>query len=283
MEKEHHGLLFGVLSAIANTILSVLIKGATDIPNLTIIFFRFAIGLFFLIPYAYRKSIPFTLSGVFKHLTRALFGLAAIGLYVVAVKLAPLVNVMALWNTTPLFIPLVVLIWMKVWISKRRFFSIFVGFFGVVVILRPVGFTEMGNLIALVSALFTAIGWVGIRQLSKSESTQAILLYFFVISTILTFFPMIMHWQPISDWRGWSILFSVGLLSYFSQYFTTLAFTHAPASKVGVTTYLTVIFGAFAGWWFFNEGMDLWDFVGAFLVIVGGVLTLMERSQPIKR
>ena len=281
--KEHHGFIYGVLSALANAVMTVFVKFAVDVNNPTLIFFRFLIGLLMLLPLVRKKKIHFSLRSIPKHLFRALCGLAAIATYIIAVKLVPIVNAVALWNTAPLFIPFVVLIWMKLLVSKKRFFAVFVGFVGVLFILRPTELLhDAGNLFALSSGLLSAIGWVGIRQLSRSESTETILLYYFVISVAFMFIPMLATWTPVVNWLDWVYILGIGIFGYLNQHFLTQSFAHAPASKVSAMNYLTVIFGALAGWWIFDEKVSWVDSFGISLVIVGGILALLDKSEPAK-
>jgi len=71
------------------------------------------------------------------HLIRAVCGLAAVYCYFTAIKYIPIVDGIVLANTIPLFIPLIILIWLKLTVPIRRVLAVCVGFLGVLVILRP--------------------------------------------------------------------------------------------------------------------------------------------------
>jgi drug/metabolite transporter (DMT)-like permease len=278
--KEHHGFIYGILSAIASAVMTVFIRFAFEVPSAMVVFFRFLIALVLIIPLCYQKSVSFSMAQVPKHLTRALCGLAAMWVYISAVKRTNLIDAIALWNTAPLFLPFILLIWQRTLVSTKRFLTGLVGFAGVLFILRPSDLlSNSGNLLGLVNGLLSAISWVGIRQLSKTESTETILLYFFTISTALMVIPSFIEWQPLSL-TNWLYIVGVGFFSCLNQYFLTKSYTHAPASKVSSLNYLTVIFGGLAGWWIFNEVPAFWDLFGVGLIILGGVLALLDRSEP---
>jgi drug/metabolite transporter (DMT)-like permease len=286
MEKSHHhGFYFGALAALASAAVAVLTKFVPEVPNQALVFFRFLISLALLLCFAKRR-IVFIRSSVRKHLIRDLAGLISIYCYFYAVKGLPLVNATTLTNTTPLFLPFVVLLWSRMIVSKVRFGAAILGFIGVVVMLRPTAenFYDFASFAGLGTGLLSAIAFIGIRNLSRTDSPETILFYYFAVSTAVSFFPMIWDWEPISGWIPWSCIAGIGIFSALYQYFTTRSFSLAPASKVAGTVYLSVIFSGIAGWLIFHEAPDLWVFVGAALSIVGGVIALLDPtpSRPIK-
>jgi drug/metabolite transporter (DMT)-like permease len=169
---------------------------------------------------------------------------------------------------------------MKLVIPRSRVFALILGFAGVILILRPTeGSLSIASLIGLTGGLFAAIAQLGVRQLSKVESTETILSYYFIISTVVSFFPMVYAWKPIGEPMLWFLLLLIGLFSLIYQYLLTRSLTHAPATKVSTMNYLSVIFSGLLGWWFFNEVPSLWVVGGVFLIIGGGVIALLSREE----
>lgn len=281
MTKEYHGFLFGALSALSITATSIFVKLAAEVPNEVIIFFRFAGSLILLLLLGNRRALNFSVQKLSKHLFRAVMGLSALYCYFYAVKKLPLFTAMTLSNTTPLFIPFVVLIWLKLLIPTRRFFAVALGFIGVVLIFRPTeGLLEMATLSGLAAGLFGAVALVGLRQLSKSESTQALLFYYFLIAVAVSFFPMLYTWKPIESLEIWVYLGAISLFASAFQYFLTLAYTHAPATKASTASYLGVVFSGLADWWIWGHVPSWWVFAGTVLIIAGGVLALFDKKPP---
>lgn len=280
--KEHHGFLYGIGAAIVSAGLATLTKLAVDVPNETIVFFRFAIGLPFIWAIAASKGVHFSFRQVPKHLIRGFAGFASLYFYVSAIKLIPIVNAITLSNTVPLFMPFVVMIWLRELVSKWRFVATAIGFLGVVVLLRPEKeILQLGSLFGLANGLCAAIALMGVRLLSKNESTEKILFYYFLLSTILATYPMLLAWKAIS-WLDLGYLMAIGVLSTLYQYLLTLTFTHAPATKASMLNYLSVIFGGVAGWLVFNEVPDVWVWVGAALIVISALFALWDKTPARK-
>src|SRR5579872_2326374 len=191
MEKEHHGFIYGLLAAVSAAIIAVLIKLTAHVPTETLVFARFFIPAPFLFWIVIHKKIGLSWKKILHHLLRSLAGLTSMYCYFYAIKNLPLVNALTLSNTSPLFMPLIVLVWLKLVVSKWRYLALGIGFLGVIILLRPGNFHfNLGTMAGLGTGFFSALAYVTIRQLSKVESTETILAYYFLIATCITFFPM---------------------------------------------------------------------------------------------
>ena len=284
MEKEHHGFLYGLLAAFSSAICALFIKLAASVPNETMVFVRFFISLLFVFPATFLGRVVVHPKLFAKHIARGLTGIAGIYCYFYSVKYLPLVDAVTISNTSPLFMPLVVFLWLKLVIPKSRIGALCIGFIGILAVLHPTAQTvEWVMLIGLLGGLFSAIAQVGIRQLSKTESTETIMTYYFIISTIVAFPPMIFAWKPIDQPILWVYLFCIAITSLAFQYFLVKSLTHAPATKVSTMTYLGVVFSGFLGWWFFHEIPKVWELVGIGLIVAGGLLALFSNEPPRKR
>lgn len=278
-KKEIVGFVFGFFAALAAAIMAVLIKSSQGIPTQTMVFARFIVGLPFLLPFFLTKKVAFSFRVVPKHLLRALAGLATLYCYFYSVKMLPLVNAVTLGNTQPLFMPIVILIWLRVVVSKTRFIAVIIGFAGVLILLRPSNLMgDWASLIGLVGGFLSAIALVGVRVLSKEESTEAIICYYFLIATVFSFFPMFFEWTSIPDSKAWIHLLLIGVIATIYQYLITLSYTYAPASKVSTMNYLGVVFGGLSGWWFFGETPDYWVLLGSALIIGSALLALFDKT-----
>ena len=281
--KEHHGLLFGILSAFSSSLMYVFVKLSSDLPIPTIIFSRFFIGLVLLMPWFLRSPLHLSFKYVPQHMLRDLTGIAGIGCYYYAILKLPLVNASTLANTFPIFIPIIMLIGMQKMISKQRLAAMLLGFAGVLFILRPSEhIMDPADLIALLGSLFAAIAAVVIRELSRVESTQAILFAYFVTATVIAAVPMAIMWQPIVDPMHWLYLAGVGVCGTLYQYFMTMSYTHAPVSKAGMMSYFNVFFVGIFGWIFWGETLSFWVIVGVSLIMAGGCLALFDKTPSRK-
>jgi drug/metabolite transporter (DMT)-like permease len=279
MTREHHGFIFGILSAISCSIMYVFVKLAHDIPVPTIIFFRFFIGLVLLLPWLVRPPIRFSFKHFPLHLVRDLSGLFSLACYYYAIRKISLVNLSTLVNTFPLFVPLILLVWRRLVIPKQRIVALFVGFVGVLVIVRPSAhLTDFADLVALIGGFLAALAAVAIRKLSHLESTHSILLNYFVLATVVAFVPMAIIWEPLDQPILWLYIGGVGVFGTLYQYFMTKSYTYAPISKASMMSYFIVIFSGMFGWAIWDEVPPYWDALGVLLIIAGGWLALLDKE-----
>lgn len=254
---------------------------AKGVPFETMIFIRFTIPLLFMIPALAKRKVPFHFSRVRRHFWRAVFGLGTMYCFFYSLLHMPLMNALAFLNASPLFMPLIILLWLKLIVPKLRIAALVLGFIGVLAVLQPersVG--VFPSLIGLMGAFLGALAQIGVRQLSKSESTETILSYYFIIASFFSLFPMLYAWKPVEEPILWLYLVLIGIASWAYQYLFTLAVTHAPATKVGAANYLSVVFSGLLGWMFFGE-IPSWEAIGGVaLIITGGVLVVLSKKEP---
>jgi drug/metabolite transporter (DMT)-like permease len=283
MNKEYQGIFFAVLAAMASTISATLLKQIPEISISMLVFFRFFFGLLFLIPILIYQGVQIKMSYIPKHIHRVLFGLGAICCYFYSLKHIELISAVTLANTSPLFMPLAIFVMLKLLIPKSRFISLFIGFLGVLLILKPGYSTEnFATFIGLMGALFSAFSIVGIRQLSRSESTLAIMGYYYFLSVILLAIPLIYNWKTNLTLGVWVNTFFMSIFFLAYQYFLSKALSLAPATKVGVVSYLSVILSGIIGWLIFNEMPQKTMVMGIIFIVAGGLMAIFSKEPPKK-
>ncbi len=282
--KEHHGLIYAILAAVLTAAIAVVVRWTASVPIITILFFRFFICFLCVTPFLWKRKVILTETSIRKHTPRALLGLLSMGCYFYSITHLSVMNAITLANTAPLFLPIVIFFWLKKILPIVRFIALGIGFVGIVVVLRPSPDMEIwAALIGLLGGLCIALVQIGIRELSKTESTETILTHYFFISTVVAFFPTIYFWQPIESIELWVNLVLMGVGSYLFQYCFTRALKSTGASKVSAMNYLGVPLGGLLGWWAFHEEPSLWTLVGTCLIIFGGVIAVLSKKEARER
>lgn len=239
-----------------------------------IVFFQYIVCLILLIPSLLRNKPcrpqkqhwPLLLG-------RAFAGLAYFGLMFVALRYTTLVNVAILSNTAPLWVPLLVWIFMDKPISKATYLGLIIGFIGVVLILMP-GMRSslalhLGDLIAIASAIAMATAIILLNRLSKTESHQLILLVYFCFCSICMLPFAILTWHQLSP-ITWLFILLNGLLMFCHQMLLNKGMRLGEAPELSVSAYMTVPFSAILGYYFWHEAIQAVSLIGIILVIIGG-------------
>ncbi|MEZ5703754.1 MAG: DMT family transporter [Burkholderiaceae bacterium] len=90
--------------------------------------------------------------------------------------------------------------------NGRKWFAVLLGLVGVAVIVRPgAGELDVGQLIALASALGFAVSVVLVKSLTRTEAAVAISFWMLVLQSAIGLVPALAVWQwPSAQvWGGW--------------------------------------------------------------------------------
>lgn len=249
-----------------------------------IIFIQFATCLVIATIIASRKNFTELRTTKLKyHIIRGVSGMLAFTFYSIAVTKIPLVNAVLLNNTTPLFIPIITLLWLKINIDEKIWWGISIGFIGIIFILDPTekGFLKTGDLIGLASGISLAIGYVALRVLSKSDSFIAVVFYYSLIAVILSLPFALIYWSnPPPEIWGCAILSGILFVGYLSllQY----AYTLAEAVKLSPLNFSVIVFTGIFDWLIFDHVPGVMAITGIILVSTGGVLAIKLHEKDNK-
>ncbi|MHB8301738.1 MAG: DMT family transporter [Acidobacteriaceae bacterium] len=278
VENATLGGLLIVIAFLCVAIMSALGKAAAQVPTGTIVFFQNFVSLLLFLPWVFRHGTgSIKTSRIGMHILRACAGLLSQVLMFAAVKKMPLMNAVLLTNSAPLFIPLITWVWLKEKIGGIVWASLLVGFVGVVMILKPSAalISNPAALIATSAAVFSAFALVTVNRLSTTETTQRILFYYFLISSLVTApFAMVTgHILQPRPTREWLYLVGIGVFMAASQLLIILAYRHASAGRIAPFNYSVVVFSGLIGWLVWKNAPDLLSLFGVILVTVGGILS----------
>jgi drug/metabolite transporter (DMT)-like permease len=282
-KKEILGVVYGVLAAFFYSCMGTFMKLAKDVPVATIILIAnliAAILIYFTFFFHKKKSLKTNKWPTY--ILRTLFGASSYYCFVFAAKKIPLVNAMLLFNTAPLFVPIIVLIWMKYRIGVFRMVAIITGFLGVMLILKPTSlFSEVAELIGLFSGMFVAMAYVAVRILSKTERPEKIIFYFCSGCVLLSILPCILTWKSGISLMSWGFLIAIGCFTFCFQSCITRAYTYAVPTKVSALGYFAVIFSGVIEWIIWGRVPDVLTFIGVTVVIASGVFVLIDKKVAV--
>lgn len=274
------GYLFGVLAALCSALLAIFIKLATEVSSEGLVFFRNLICCIIVIPFLKVNNLKISRSKIFLYSIRTIGGILSLYCFFYASKNIPIVDAILLRNTVPLFTPLIVLLWLKNFASKNVVFAIVVGFIGVMFVIKPsFDFFHQVGFIGLLAGFCAALSLVAVSELSKTESTEKIMFYFFLSTMIISFFPMYLTWKPVESLITWFYVIMVGVVSFLFQYFITKAYTYASVTKVSFMSYLSPVFGGLLSWIIWQSYPDYKTILGVFIVIGSSIYLIREKSK----
>lgn len=245
-----------------------------------ILLFQNGIGLLSLLPWLRSQGI-----GLFKTkrrpflIFRSLVSLTAIGFSFVAIQKISLVNTMLFTNASPLWIPFVCLLWLKVPIRHILWPGLIGGFLGIILILQPGGNVINGaTLFALAAGVLQSINMVAVRELSHTERSHTVMFYYFLVCTLVCLPWSWVEWvQPTP--LAWGQMITIGVLLTCGQWSFVRAFHHANASDLGPFCYSAVVYSLLIDWALYNQFPDLWAWLGIILVCAGGIWAIRNSQK----
>lgn len=279
------GIFNMLLSVALFALMSVMVKWLADLPAIELAFFR---QLFALLPIAFmlwRTGTPLALLKTNRlrgHTIRAAIGVSSMVLVFTAFQLLPLADATALSFAQPLFLTALAGPLLGEVVRIHRWSAVIVGFIGVVVMARPVdllnGNFSIGVVVALGSALTSALAMATVRQLSKSEASLTIIFYFSAIGALLLGIAMLPFPLVAPTWQQLPIVIGVGLIGGTAQFFLTQAYHFAPASALSPFTYSALLWSTFFGWIVWSEIPSTATIVGAAIVIASGLYIVWRET-----
>ncbi len=240
-------------------------------------------------------------SNLMGHVWRGVFGTVAMGLTFSGLSLLPLPEVTAIGYATPLFTVVFAAIFLGETVRLFRLSAVAVGLIGVLIVLYPrftVGgdavskLATLGALMVLGASIMRALVQIHVRRLVQTDSTAAIVFFFSLTATCLSFLTLplgaIIQW-PALTWVapdlpiGLLLVFS-GLVGGVAQIMITSSFRFGAVSMLAPFDYASMIFATLIGWIIFSEVPTLAILIGAGLVMAaGGLIIWRERELGLDR
>lgn len=278
------GIVLIVISWLLFTAMAAISKITSEsYPIPIIVLFQNGISFLMMIPLLFwegRSSFKSHHFGLI--ILRAIFGLIGFAFLLLAVHYTNIVDGMLLYNTSPLFIPFVLLLVKKTPIDNKLWPGIIIGFIGIIFILKPgKELLDLGALYAIGAGILLAIVMVILRMLSHTDHNVTVLFYYFLIASLLILPLSLYYWVAPSAVILLQLI-SIGLLSGLSQIFFTRSFNYGRASYLGPFNYTGVVFAAIFQWMIWKNIPDVFTWIGIFLVCLGGIFTfiLSKPSAP---
>ena len=149
---------------------------------------------------------------------------------------------------------------------------------GVLLIVKPHGGIEPASLIALASALLTALAMITLKRLSATEPPTRIVFYFFLFGTLMLLGPAIATWQTptLVQW-GW--LFAAGLFGAAGQDWLARAYDAAEVTIVAPFDFLRLPIAAVLGFALFDEMPDRWSILGMVIIVAASLYIARREAE----
>ena len=246
-------------------------------------FFRNVFGLLFALPILYRTGL-----GVLRtnrlplYFMRCAIGLVSMLAGFWAIAHLPLAQAIALSYSTPLFVTIFAVFALGEVVRVRRWTAVLVGFVGILIIVRPSADTfTAGALVALLAAVMSATVSISIKFLSRTESSDAIVLYTTLIWAPLSLVPALFVWEA-PTLASWCWVALAGLLGTAGHMAWTRALRLGDVSALTPINYVQLPIVALLAYLLFDEALDRYTALGSAVIFLANFY-IARREMALAR
>jgi drug/metabolite transporter (DMT)-like permease len=286
----HPNSLFGIALMIAAMIvlpfLDVVAKflGQQNVPIIEIVWARLFFGMVMTAPLVWRMDgarnlIP---QRPVIHTIRAIFLVAATGLFFWALKFQGIAETLAIFFVQPLVITMLSPLVLGEKVGVRRWLAVAVGFMGTLIIIRP-GCQSLnpGVFMALGAGTSLALYMLLTRRIAGSASAMTTTFLTSLAGAVLTSIAVVFVWQAPTPQQWWLFLL-LAFIATAGHYLIVRAYDYAEASLLAPLGYTEMIMAVIVGWYFFGDFPDTWTFVGVGILIACAIyISYRERKLNI--
>ena len=269
-----------LLSTFFFALMNAVIKELNYYSSFQLVFFRSIGSLALTTLYLKFKNISFWGKKMNLLIYRGLAGVISMTLFFTSVQYISVGSAVTLRYLAPLFAAVLVVIFLKEKIFPLQWFFFIIAFFGVLLIK---GFDSsvsfFGVSLAIGAAFFSSIVYILISKIGHQDHPVIVVHYFMLISTLVGGIGSLFNWTIPLRLMDWVLLFSLGILGYFGQFYMTKAFQFGQAYMVAPFKYVEVIFTISLGFFYFHEVYTLFSLLGTALVIVSLSISVVYKSM----
>jgi drug/metabolite transporter (DMT)-like permease len=208
---------------------------------------------------------------------RGLLGTTALACYYWTLTRLPLAEATTIYHIAPVLTAVLAAVVLRERIGASGWLALALGFAGVVVAARPTalfggaGLDPLAVTVSLCAACASAVVYVTVRQLARTEAPLVIVFYFPLVAL-----PLVIPWAaPVLVWpEGWDwlVLAGVGVSTQIAQVFMTMGLAAERAGRASTVGYLQVALAIGWGAVLFGEQPGPEALIGAGLIVGGTII-----------
>ena len=199
---------------------------------------------------------------------------------VVSFILLGLIDSHAIFAMSPLLVAALAGPVLGEYVGWRRGVAIFVGFLGMLVILRP-GFQAFSPLalVPFTGALLFAVYALLTRLVAREDSAETSFFYTGVVGALAITLVAPFWWTPMQGWADWGLMAALCMMGATGHFLLIKAYQVAEAGTIQPFSYFQLVFIVILGLTLFDERPDAWTVAGASLILAAGLYTLLRQRR----
>ena len=280
--KETIGMLFGILGRLSCAILDATQKTLRwyhSVFQLLLVKYFFVLFLS-LIESKRKNNFSFYKSKNIKlQILRSFLSVIESGCFVLSFKYLSLADAHSIGSLSPVIVVALSAIILKEKVSPKIWVAIFIGFIGVLIILRPTSsIFDPKALLPLVAAFMLGLYQVVTKKVSEDDTNETSLFYTSIIGLIIMTLLATNFWTPIES-SSYIMFLAIGIFFSLGLYLQIIALSKARASILQPFHYTLIFWAIIFGYIFYDDVPDIFTVVGAIIITCSGVFVLNQSSK----
>ncbi len=284
------GVTLKVASVCCFVVMATLLKATETIPSGELVFCRCFFAILPVLAWlVWRGQLRAALhtANPLGHVVRAIIGTSSMGLGFFALTRLPLPEATAIGYAAPLLIVVFSALLLKESVHVFRWTAVLLGLVGVVIILWPrltlfsggqaLGNSEaIGAIAAFGGAVLSAFAMMQVRKLTRTERTEAIVVYFFISASVMSLATIPFGWAMPTPAQA-ALLVGAGFFGGIGQLLLTACYRYADMSVIAPFEYVSLLLTLVIGFAVFGDIPTLAMVMGAIIIVASGIAVILRE------
>ncbi|WP_435098128.1 DMT family transporter [Candidatus Pelagibacter bacterium nBUS_27] len=280
--KESIGILFGIFAYLSFSILDVIQKTLVlyhSIFQLLLVKYFFVLCLSLIESKRKNNYLFYKSKNIKLQIFRSLLSVIESGCFVLSFKYLSLANAHSIGSLAPVIVVALSAIILKEKVSPKTWIAIFIGFVGVLIILRPTSsIFDPKALLPLIAAFILGLYQIVTKKVSKHDKNETSLFYTSIIGLIIMSLLASKFWTPV-DISSYAMFLGIGIFFSLGLYLQIIALSKARASIIQPFHYTLIFWAIIFGYIFYNDVPDMFTIFGAIIITCSGIFVLNQSSK----
>ena len=280
--KASIGMLFGIFAYLSFSILDTIQKTLIIHHSIfQLLLVKYFFVLFLALFESKRKNNQFFYKSkdIKLQIFRSLLSVIESGCFVLSFKYLSLADAHSIGSLAPVIVVALSAIILKEKVSPKTWVAIFIGFIGVLIILRPTSsIFDTKALLPLVAAFMLGLYQIVTKKVSENDSNETSLFYTSIIGMIIMTLLATNFWSPV-DSSSYIMFLAIGVFFSLGLYLQIIALSKARASILQPFHYTLIFWAIIFGYIFYNDVPDMFTIIGALVITCSGIFVLNQSSK----
>ena len=280
--KESIGIIFGIFAFFSFSILDAIQKTLilyNSVFQLLLVKYFFVLFLALFESKRKNNHLFYKSKNIKLQIFRSLLSVIESGCFVLSFKYLSLANAHSVGSLAPVIVVALSAIILKEKVTPKTWIAIFIGFIGVLIILRPTSsIFDPKALLPLITAFVLGFYQIITKKVSKYDKNETSLFYTSIIGIITMSLLASNFWLPI-DKSSYLMFLGIGIFFSLGLYFQIIALSKARASIIQPFHYTLIFWAIIFGYIFYNDIPDMFTVIGAVIITCSGIFVLNQISK----